>query len=84
MKTIVENRWTKIIDGKREFCKAIFTYENGLASPKLSIFGYNPFPFFLNTPSVFTTKYVFNQWMTANGWKMLTYTTNVFFKKTVG
>lgn len=83
MKTIIENRWTKTINGKKETCTAFWIYEDAAKGkpPMVRISGYNPFPFFAKTreglPSSLS---VFNAWMEENGWTKKMIVTDIYSK----
>ena len=79
MKTIVENRWAKVIDGKKVICKVLFTFSDGGKTPTVDIMGYNPFPFFFhNSLHLSTSTGVFDRWMRDNGWEKMLKVTGTF------
>lgn len=92
--TMIENRWTKEIDGKKKTCFVHFYY-NRAASPVpfVRLHGYNPFPCFMNENNLhknctslndfcgfYTTRTTFNKWMKENGWNIVEKTNDVIRK----
>lgn len=65
-KTIIENRWMKMVNGSLCECKVFWHYIPN-EQPTIFIQGYNPFPFF-GKQGIKTTLEVFNKWMRENGW----------------
>lgn len=80
-KTIIENRWVKMVNDEIYQCRAIWHYLPNKA-PKVFIAGYNPFPFFGNQ-GIKTSLSVFNKWMAENGWKQVSFVTLEHLHKTV-
>lgn len=70
--TLIENRWTKEIDGVRKVCFVYFYYNRTLSPvPFVRISGYNPFPCFNDFFGFYTTRVIFNKWMQENGWNLV-------------